>query len=83
MYSSESGTIVHVDVDGVSVSLYEASRTVPVELSSCVFTGMQLQADSVGSVSPEVMTGLSHTTMLVYGTKGPGYLCLPLPRTPR
>ena len=67
-------------MDGVSVSLYKANQVVPVELSSCVFIEMLLVADN--SVSPEVMPSLRHTTLLVYGNKGPGYLCLPSPRTP-
>ena len=72
-----------MEVDGVTVSLYDANQgAVPEEMSTCVFTGMLLVADSAGAVSPQIMVGPGHASLLVYGTVGPGHLCVPSSPTP-
>ena len=77
VYGTGSGKVTQVEVVGATVSLYDANQgAVPEEISSCGFTGMLLVVDSAGAVSPQIMAGLGHASLLLYSTVGPGHLCV-------
>ena len=73
VFGTGSGRVAQLEVDGVTVLMYEANEgAIPEEMLSCVFTGMLVVADHTGSVCPQVLAGLGHASRLVYGTVGPG-----------
>lgn len=83
VFGTGSGRVAQLEVDGVTVSMYEANEgAIPEEMLSCVFTGMLVVADSTGSVRPQVLAGLGHASLLVYGTVGPEQLSVSSSHTP-
>ena len=83
VYGTGSDKLAQVEVDGVTVSLYDTNQgAVPEEMSGCVFTRMLLVVDSASAVSPRIIAGLRHASLLVYGSVGPGHLCVSSSPTP-